>query len=61
MFSGDDLLNWRVFLSLYKTCSIQETAVALEVDNSSVSRRISFLEKQFEFNRVLASFMNIPL
>lgn len=46
MFSGDDLLNWRVFLSLYKTCSIQDTAVALEVDNSSVSRRISFLEKQ---------------
>lgn len=46
MFGGDDFLNWRVFQSLYKTRSIQETAVALDLDSSSVSRRISLLEKQ---------------
>lgn len=57
--SGDDFLNWRVFLSLYETRSIQDTATELKLDNSSVSRRISILERKLGcklFNRSVRPF-----
>lgn len=46
MFGHDELLVWRIFLSVYRTGSIQTTAEEMQLDSSTVSRKLSALEKK---------------
>ncbi|WP_289702701.1 LysR family transcriptional regulator [uncultured Parasutterella sp.] len=43
---SEEIINWTVFIVLYDTGSVSETAVKLKLDNSAVSKKIKNLEKK---------------
>ncbi len=47
MAFSDDLITWKIFESIYKNGSIQVTANELNLDKSTVSKKLSALEKHF--------------
>lgn len=54
MFHDEDLMCWEIFVSLYKTGFIYQTAEELGLDSPMVSKKLTYLEKKLGkklFNR----------